>query len=47
MNKLDSMKEIVRVAVENALAEVGIERFKMTSLFLSNERVDQEVKRAA
>lgn len=43
-------KELIaclRIAVQRAIEDVGLENFKKTSMFMSNQRCDNEIKRAA
>lgn len=40
------IREALKVAVENAIRSVGLENFKKTSMFMSNNRIE-EVKKAA
>jgi hypothetical protein len=41
------MEAALKACVEKAIREFGIENFKRTSLFLSNERAQQDLKKAA
>lgn len=41
------LKEALHKAITSAIRQVGVEQFKKTSLFLSNQRRAAELKRAA
>ncbi len=41
------MEQVLKDCVVNAIREFGVENFKRTSMFLSNERSVAEVKKAA
>ncbi|MBY5481922.1 hypothetical protein HFO84_32055 [Rhizobium leguminosarum] len=47
MTEAQDLKTAIRFAVTKAIAEVGIETFKKTSMFMSNNRVEQDLKQAA
>lgn len=41
------MESALKECVEKAIREFGVENFKRTSVFLSNERCQQDTKKAA
>ncbi len=41
------MEAMLKACIEKTIREFGVEQFKRTSLFLSNERVQQDLKKAA
>jgi len=43
----EKMKDALKAAFSATIAEVGIDCFKKTSLFMSNRRENTEVKMAA
>ncbi|NTF43057.1 hypothetical protein [Rhizobium rhizogenes] len=47
MTSKQDLKQAIRTAVGNAINEVGLDNFKRTSMFMSNQRNGDDLKAAA